>query len=66
MERIGWWFLRHSKPKRNYFFICPDCGTLNPSVVKKCQGCGIKFIYKADVDLDSVDVKKEGETFCFR
>lgn len=46
MERIGWWFLRHSKPQRDYFFICPNCNTVNPSIVKKCTNCKLKVIYK--------------------
>ena len=65
MERIGWWFLRHSKPQKTYFFVCPECGTLNPSTVSKCQKCKIKYIFKTDVDLDEIDIKEKGETFCF-
>lgn len=52
MERIGWWFLRHSKPHRDYFFICPNCGVLNPRTVKKCKNCGLKFIYKTEVPIE--------------
>ena len=55
MERIGWWFLRHSKPQRDYFFICPNCGTLNPSTVKKCTKCSLKIIYKTETDIDNIN-----------
>lgn len=52
MERIGWWFLRHSKPQKHYLFICPNCNTVNPSVVKKCMKCGLKVIYKTEIETD--------------
>lgn len=34
MERIGWWFLRHSTPVKIYHYICPNCNILNTVVIK--------------------------------
>jgi len=42
MERIGWWFLRHSKPHREY--LCPICYSVILPKDKKCRGCGIKIV----------------------
>jgi hypothetical protein len=42
MERIGWWFLRHSKPQRTY--LCGLCHAVILPKDKKCRGCGAKII----------------------
>lgn len=50
MERIGWWFLRHSKPhEKVYACVCPKCNMFIPMAEKvfiKKNGkhdCGTKL-----------------------
>lgn len=50
MERIGWWFLRHSKrPTKIYYSVCPKCKTVGwftKKYLDKHNGehsCGTKF-----------------------
>jgi ribosomal protein L40E len=54
MERIGWWFMRHSKPQREYIVICPKCGVLNPSGIKRCRNCRMEFLYQVKIPLDEL------------
>jgi len=50
IDKIGWWFLRHSKPpKKLYYCLCPKCKTVewhNKKYIVKNNGlhtCGTKM-----------------------
>jgi ribosomal protein L40E len=53
-ERIGWWFMRHSKSQMLKHFICPKCGALNPSGIKRCRNCRMEFLYQVKIPLDEL------------
>ena len=56
MEKIGWWFLRHSRPRqKTYFCACPKCKIFIPMSQK--QYTKNKGLHSCGTRLEIIEIR---------